>query len=721
MTDVCSQAKTPLLSGSMEELLGREWLINNQLGSYASSTVLNCHTRRYHGMLVSANIAPLGRVVMVNNFLERLNIDGNEHEFSSFEFNGAVHPKGFQYQTSFQRQIEEDLSSVSFVYQIEDVTVIRTLWLFAEHNTALVYWLAVDANMNRPLRLAIHPLIAMRDFHSLRRQSAANIFDTRLSGQKILMKSPAFAMDKNNKSYSLQIIPTGLRSPVKTEFNAMPDWWYNFRYRMESERGQDCGEDLYMPGFYEVHGQGRVGFGLWLDAEMQTESELDKLLTKVNYHLQSGQGPLSIVDEVSSTFAPSVDSSTDNPLCEPVETTLSKAANQFIVRRNDLKKKERWTILAGYPWFGDWGRDTFIALPGLLLATGRYPQALDVLQLFGSAESDGLIPNCFDDYGGEPEYNTVDASLWYIISADEYLRTSGDTESWKKFLQKICLSIVENYYSGTRYNIKADPDDGLIYAGNEQTQLTWMDARCGNITFTPRWGKPVEINALWYNALRIVSERLDSRKKKKAAELSALADNVAKSFSRNFWYEEGRYLYDCIREDFSDPTLRPNQIYAVSLRHSPLSSEQQSAVVECVRKNLLTPMGLRTLPTTHKNYKGIYQGDQFQRDSAYHQGTVWSHLMGPFIDAYLKVNNYSEAAALSAQKYIDPLLNHLYEAGIGTVSEIFDGNEPHRPRGCFAQAWSVAELIRSQMAIRQILDKKHKQNPTVEQSIVQPM
>ncbi len=706
MTNVCSAPKTPLLHGDMDTLLSREWLISNKLGSYASSTVLNCNTRRYHGMMISANIPPLGRVVTVSNFLERLIIDGVEHQLSNFEFNGAIHPHGFQSQTSFQRQSEDDLSSVSFVYQVDDVTFIRTLWLFADHNTALAYWLAVDGKGIRPLRLCVHPLLAMRDFHMLRRQSAGNPFSMKQENQTISVKVPAFGPDKMNKFYGLYLTPTGLRGPVKTDFTSMPDWWYNFRYRVEAERGQDCGEDIFMPGFFELQGQGRVGYGLWLDTEGLSHGELDKLLTKVNYHLQSAQGPLTIVEEVSSTLAPSVDSTSDNPLNEPVETTLRKAATQFVVRRKDLKGKDRWTILAGFPWFGDWGRDTFISLPGLLLATGRYEQALDCLLLFGSAESDGLIPNRFDDYGGEPEYNTVDASLWYIYAVDEYLRTSGDTESWKKHLQKICLAIIDNYIAGTRYGIKVDASDGLVFAGDSQTQLTWMDARCGNISFTPRWGKPVEINALWYNALKIVAERLDSRKKKKSQELTELAEKVAESFQTRFWYRDGQYLYDCVRDDFSDPTIRPNQIYAVSLRHSPLRKDQQRLVVDCVQRNLLTPFGLRTLNPANPAYKGMCTGDQFQRDSAYHQGTVWAYLMGPFIEAYLKVNDYSMTAGTLARDFMKPLLGHLYEAGIGSISEIFDGNEPHKPRGCIAQAWSIAEIIRTQLAIRQCQEHK---------------
>jgi predicted glycogen debranching enzyme len=710
MTDVCPLAKTPLLSGDMDAVLSREWLITNNLGSYASSSVINCNTRRYHGMLIASEIPPLGRVMTVNNFLERLIIDGREYQMNNFEFNGAVHPQGFRYQTSFQRQVEEDLSSVSFVYQVDGVTFIRTLWLFADSNTALIYWLAADTQGMRSLQIAAHPFISMRDFHSLRRQSAGNLFNATQSGQSLHLSTPAFGGDHINAAYNLNFIPTGLRGPVQTEYHPGSDWWFNFRYRVEAERSQDCGEDLYTPGYFEEQGKGRIGFGLWLDTQNLDDKELDKLLTRVNYHLQSGQGPLTIIEEVSSTLNPTANSTSNNPLNEPVEVTLRKAAGQFVVRRNDLKDKSKWSILAGFPWFGDWGRDAFIALPGLLLSTGRYEQALGVLQLFGSAESEGLIPNRFDDYGGEPDYNTVDASLWYIYAADEYLRTSGDTDNWKKFLQKVCLNIVEKYMEGTRFNIHMDPKDGLIWAGSEDTQLTWMDARCNNISFTPRWGKPVEINALWYNALRIMAERLDESKRKKAREFNTLSEKVAANFQESFWYENGKYLHDCVRDDFKDTAIRPNQIYAVSLRHSPLRPDQQNMVVDCVKSHLLTPYGLRSLSPSSPEYRGIYGGDQFSRDSAYHQGTVWSHLIGPFIDAYLKVNHSTSEAAAQCKEFLKPMLEHLYEAGIGSISEIFDGDAPNKPRGCFAQAWSVAETIRAHLAIRNCLEGQPTQS-----------
>jgi predicted glycogen debranching enzyme len=708
MTDVntirpgaCPHAQTPFLSGDLDEVLSREWLITNQFGSYASSTVIGCNTRRYHGLLVSAQIPPVGRIVTVNNVLERLVVDGYEHAVSNFEFNQAIHPEGYRCQTSFQQQIEQDLQSVAFVYDFDGVTFIRTLWMFGDANVVLMHWLAVDSRGNRPIRLHLHPLLSMRDFHSLRRQSAANLFDVRQSGQTLAIRVPKSMQSRANDVYELFLAPTGLRGPADAHFHSQPDWWFNFRYRIEAERGQECGEDLFVPGNYDMVGRGRVSVGLWLSTEPMPAHLADELLTRVNAHLQSGQTQFTLVDEMSSQLAPTPMSNTHNPLSEAPEVTLRKAAAQFVVRRNDLSGKPGWTILAGFPWFGDWGRDTFLSLPGLLLSTGRYEQARDVLRVFGSAQSDGLIPNRFDDYGGEPDYNSVDAALWYVYAAEEYLKTTHDRESWESLFLPVCRNVVDTFMHGTHFGIHCDEHDGLLCAGSAETQLTWMDARCGNISFTPRWGKPVELNALWYNALRTLARQLAESEPKRAGHYAELAERAGDSFRKKYWHADGRYLYDCLRDDFCDPAIRPNQIFAVSLRDTPLRPDQQMAVVECVRRHLLTPYGLRSLAPCDPSYRGCYVGDQFMRDSAYHQGTVWGFLMGPYIEAYLRVNNYSRGAADVADDLLKGLVGHLYEAGIGTISEIFDGDAPHAPKGCFAQAWSVAQTIRAMVLINQ--------------------
>jgi predicted glycogen debranching enzyme len=369
---------------------------------------------------------------------------------------------------------------------------------------------------------------------------------------------------------------------------------------------------------------------------------------------------------------------------------LVHAANDFVVARKAPDGQDGSTVIAGYPWFADWGRDTMISLPGLLLATGRFGQAKQVLSVFAQYVSEGMIPNRFDDYTGKPDYNTVDASLWFVHAAFEYARLSGDAKGFEQDLRPACRKIIDGYRSGTRYNIKMDEADGLISQGDASTQLTWMDAKCDGVAFTPRQGKPVEINALWHNALRLMDEK-------------HLADKVAANYRKAFWISPFRGLADVVdgspagaespypRRDLS---IRPNQIFAVSLPHSPLSDDQRSAVVEVVRRELLTQMGLRTLARNDRGYQGRYQGGPYQRDSAYHNGTVWPWLIGPFVEAYLRVHGRSTNATEQARRWLTPLIDSMETFCVGQIGEINDGDPPHRSVGAFAQAWSVAEVLR---------------------------
>jgi predicted glycogen debranching enzyme len=357
------------------------------------------------------------------------------------------------------------------------------------------------------------------------------------------------------------------------------------------------------------------------------------------------------------------------------------AANDFIVARKSPDGQACSTVIAGYPWFADWGRDTMISLPGLLLCTKRFEEARQVLSVFAQYVSEGMIPNRFDDYTNEPSYNTVDASLWFIHAAFEYRRLSGDSDGFEKFLRPACQAIVRGYTQGTRWNIKVDPADGLVAQGDLHTQLTWMDAKTDNICFTPRQGKAVEINALWYHALRLLGD-------------DARAERVADSFRKAFWLNPFRGLADVVDGSRRDASMRPNQIFAVSLGHSPLTRQQQQGVVESVRRELLTPFGLRTLAKDDPRYRGRYFGPQRQRDQAYHNGTVWPWLLGAFLEAYLKVNDRSDQAVAQARRWLQPLLDNMQRCGVGQIAEIFEGDEPHRAVGCFAQAWSVAEALR---------------------------
>jgi predicted glycogen debranching enzyme len=381
-------------------------------------------------------------------------------------------------------------------------------------------------------------------------------------------------------------------------------------------------------------------------------------------------------------------------LSSPVEDdfaqTLAAAADQYIVSRGDQK-----TVIAGYHWFSDWGRDTMIALPGLTLPTGKHEVARSILRTFAKHVDQGMLPNRFPDAGETPEYNTVDATLWFFEAARAFLAYSGDLEFVRNELYPVFAAIISWHARGTRYGIKVDPS-GLLNSGEPGIQLTWMDAKVGDWVVTPRRGKPVEIQALWYNALCIMEDLArrfgDEAGQKRYRHMAALAHWA---FNRLFWNAENGCLYDVVNGGPPDASIRPNQIFAVSLPHSMLSPERARSVVEKVQEHLLTPYGLRSLAPSDSQYRGRYMGDPSSRDGAYHQGTVWPWLLGPFITAYVKVNGASEAARRQAEEWLASLKDHLSDAGLGHVSEIFDGDAPHRPCGCMAQAWSVAEVLRA--------------------------
>ncbi|MCL2329668.1 MAG: glycogen debranching protein, partial [Phycisphaerae bacterium] len=377
-----------------------------------------------------------------------------------------------------------------------------------------------------------------------------------------------------------------------------------------------------------------------------------------------------------------------------IERRLFDAARAFVVARSRDDGSSLPTILAGYPWFGDWGRDIFVSLPGLLLETHRYAEARHVLEIFASAEKDGLIPNRFSDFGDGRDYNAADTSLWFIHAADAYCQASSNDAAWAKVFAPVCERIIGAYARGTQFNIRCDID-GLITCGDANTQLTWMDAKCNGIVFTPRHGKPVEINALWYHDLCLMARRMENIDARRAAGYRDMAERARAAFLPTFWNEKAGCLYDVVRDNWRDLAIRPNQILAVSLPDSPLDAKYQRAVLDMVQRELLTPYGLRSLSPQHPSFTGHYRGTPFERDSVYHQGTVWAWLMGPYVEAYLRVHQFSNDAKRKMRDTLMPLVRHFDEAGLGYVSEIFDGNAPHKPRGCIAQAWSVAELIRA--------------------------
>jgi predicted glycogen debranching enzyme len=626
--------------GELQPHLQQEWLITNGIGGFASGTLVGCNTRRYHGLLCAAVLPPVGRVMMLNRLGEIIRLPGSNGaedrtlEFSINQFGDRFHPRGDRYLRRFD--LEGGLAR--WEYDAEDIRIVKEVQM-AWRNNAVGIRYFVDPR-DKTIEFSLLPFVRMMDFHSLRHG-------------KTTFEESSTLHTCTIKEGQLKLT---LWADVAT-YEARPDWWYGHTYAIEAERGLDSAEDLYTPGRFVLSTGKPATVTLWAGVD-----PLGVLDWEVE--LQRGRAARKVHDGAS-----------------PAINRLVHASQDFIVARKSPDGQPGTTVIAGYPWFADWGRDTMIALPGLFLCTRRFDEAKQVLAVFAQYVSEGMIPNRFDDYTNEPSYNTVDASLWFIHAVFEYLRLSGDTQTFNAVLRPACEAIIRGYTKGTRYKIKVDPADGLVSQGDETTQLTWMDAKCDGVCFTPRQGKAVEINALWYHALRLMEEH-------------QRADQVRNSFRKTFWLNPFRGLADVVDGPRRDASTRPNQIFAVSLPNSPLNHDDQMAVVEVVRRELLTPVGLRTLSRADPKYHGRYTGPQNIRDSAYHNGTVWPWPMGAFLDAYLKVHHHSPDSVRQARQWLEPLLETSRIACISQLSEIFEGDEPHRPVGCPAQAWSVAEALR---------------------------
>ncbi len=639
-----------------------EWLRANRLGAYSSSTAMGCNTRRYHGLLVAATHPPAGRVVALATVMEQLVLAGQPYDLATNEFPGTFSPNGWGYLTKFR-----DGPAVAFVYTVQDTTLTKRVLLSEDANAVLIRY-----ELTGPVeRLVLRPFTPLRDFHALRHVGEPHQM-TLQAGPRQVVVTDAYQTE----------LAVCLQSPQAC-FHADPQWWYRLLYRVDLARGQDALEDLYSPGRF-----------VWEPGRRRSCTLIASLgePTAMPYH--------TALARVRRRQAELLKGFRNRP--RPVRR-LTAATDAYLVRRKTKSTPEGASILAGFPWFGDWGRDTFIALPGLLLCTRRFELARRVFQTYADALDEGMIPNRFDDYAGPAHYNSVDASLWFVIAADRYLRATGDEAFWQDVLRPACETILSRYAAGTRFGIRADAD-GLLLAGSRETQLTWMDAKLGEKVITGRWGKAVEVNALWYAAHCFLADRLRPDDPAGADRYRAMAQRIGGSFVRTFWNENFAWLNDVVNDEGVDASLRPNQIFAVSLPFSPLSPEQQAAVVQAVQENLLTPRGLRTLSPRDRRYRSRYGGSRESRERAYHQGTVWAWLIGAFIEAYLKVENAARnpAAIAQAKVWLSGFDEHLDEAGLGQISEIFDGGEPHAPHGCFAQAWSVAEVLRAKQLVAQL-------------------
>jgi predicted glycogen debranching enzyme len=633
---------------------GKEWLETNGLGGYASSTITGMNTRRYHALLVAAKRPPTERVVLLSKLEETLVLDGERFELSTNRYPHAVYPQGYRFLHNFRLD-----PFPIFTFQLGDVELQKTVLMLHGENTTVVRY-RLSNPLARRASLELRPLVAFRDYHSLRREDPT--------------LKPALDIEPGVIRLTLDPQePALLLAHDALRVHAESAWYKNFEYAEELARGFDFREDLFNP--------------CSLSFDLQ-DGETRAVIASTHQH-EAGEAAGMEHRERARRLAIQGANEADD-----YRRTLVCAAEQFIVRRGSTRS----SVVAGYHWFTDWGRDTMISLPGLALATGKFNIAREILLAFAEHLSQGMIPNRFPDEGEQPEYNTVDATLWFVHATGEYLRRTGDLLFIRDRLYSQLIEIVDWHVRGTRYGIRMT-EDGLLRSGTEGTQLTWMDAKVGQWVVTPRTGKAVEIQALWYNALRHLAEMAARLTDHSTADYCRrLAERAGLSFNEKFWNPELDCLYDVLGDDeTADAALRPNQIFAVSLPHSMLQPERARNVVRVVERELLTPYGLRTLAPSHPDYCGRYEGDSLSRDGAYHQGTVWAWLTGPFITAYLKVHGRTPESIEQARQWLHAFRAHLLEAGLGQISEIFDGDTPHTPRGCIAQAWSVAELLRCEV------------------------
>ena len=649
-------------SGDTERVLSREWLLTNGLGGYASGTVAGVLTRRYHGLLIAALPAPFGRMVMLNQVSETFTLP-----------DGQAVSIGGEERVDHLREFRLEAGLPVWRFAFGGAVVEKRLVLPYGQNTVHVIYELVEPN--GPVRLTLAPAIHFRP-HDVP-------VNRHIDGQ--------YAVTAVDERYEITLRPhlATLRMRLYGQHArfVFESQLSEVFYRVEQSRGYEATDALWCPGSFSVD-----------------------LTNEQPATLVASSEPWNIVDAMTPEAALSAERERRRRLLAMAPAAagsgfgaeLVLAADQFIIvpagriedaARSKAAGDEVRTVIAGYHWFTDWGRDTMISLDGLTLATGRHTEAGYLLRTFGYYVRDGLIPNLFPEGHNEGLYHTADATLWFFHAIDRYLDVTTDRETLRQLLPTL-RTIVQAHLDGTRFGIGVDPDDGLLRQGAEGYQLTWMDAKVDDWVVTPRRGKAVEINALWYNALRLLEAWLrEEQHDDESARVGAAAARAYQSFNERFWYDDGDYLYDVVDGDHgADAACRPNQIFAVSLRHAVLDPARWEQVVSVVREHLLTPVGLRSLSADHPDYKAQYDGDLRARDAAYHQGTVWAWLIGPFIDAWLKLHPMDRTGA---RRFLDGFATHLSEACIGSISEIFDGQRPFTPRGCVAQAWSVAEVLRA--------------------------
>lgn len=656
----------------LDRALSFEWLETNGRGGFSSGTVAGANTRRYHALLLTARKPPSERIVLVNHLEEWLDIDGQTIPLSTNLYPGAVHPSGYK------RCIEFSTDPwPTWIFDCNGITIQREILSIHGRDIVVARWKLVGKKSLRAL-LKVRPKLTGRDYHGTHHENGSLSTEAQVGSGMVLWQ------------------PYSDLPPVRTfhsgGYRHEPDWYRHIQFPIERQRGLDAEEDWWSPGEFTFDLESGSAKTLALTSETIDRLDVAALAKQEKSRRDTVRQAAPVADSLAGE--------------------LWRAADMYISERG-----MQHTVIAGYPWFTDWGRDTFISLSGLCLVTGRLDIAWQVIASFAALVSEGMVPNRFPDTGEQPVYNTIDASLWFIHAIGRYLAVSRDEVRVRETAWPAVKQILDGYRRGTRYGISMD-EDGLIMGGVSGAQLTWMDAKVGDWVVTPRHGKPVEIQALWVRALE-VGETLargfgeaDYADRCRSDRSKAIA-----SFRERFWHKQGGYLYDVIDgPEGNDASLRPNQLYAISLVDELVPHDRAQQILRLVKEQLLTPVGLRTLSPTDSRYRARYEGGVLERDSAYHQGTVWPFLLGSFVTAWIKVYGKNATVLKQARSFLDGIDTHVKEACLGQVSEIFDAEAPHAPRGCYAQAWSVAEPLRA--LIEDLGIKPDRQKVTVKRVVV---
>jgi predicted glycogen debranching enzyme len=638
----------------LREGLYREWLETNGLGGYASGTVAGANTRRHHGLLVAAMRPPLGRHVLLSKLEDEIVVDGHRAALSCNVYAGTIHPRGHE------RIVEFRLDPFpTWVFEVDGSRVEKSVFLVHGEHTVVVQYRLVPGGATEAL-LELSPLLAFRDFHALTHENAS--LDARVrfqEGRVVLAPYPG--------------LPALSIEPGAERVEAMGYWYRNLELPREAETGADYREDVFCPC--------RLVHRLQADRDVAFVATLEASARPPAAALRARE----IERRRAAAAVPGATAA------DPALEALSLAADAFLVRRGESGR----SVIAGYPWLAEWGADASIAVAGLTAARGRAEEGRHVLLGLAAARNPMVIPSFFTDDQDGAHYDSAIASLCFVRAVREHFAATGDAEPLRGGLHRAVADVLRAYSSGGRPGIRRD-EDGLLAIGGPGLQLTWMEARIDRASVVPRRAKPVEVNALWYAAhvdaaetARAVGLSAD------AAAYTAEAARIGEAFDAAFWNEARACLFDAVDEGGRDGSLRPNQIYAVALRHSPLSREKQIAVVEAVRRDLLAPLGLRTLAASEPGYVGIYSGSAAVRDAAYANGTLWPFLVGPFVEAHLRVHGDTADARREARSFLQPLVDWMSGPGLGQLPELFDGDPPHKPRGCIAHATSVAEVLRA--------------------------